>query len=252
MEELQIITICKKLLPRLKAIGYEKYDTKRNDSQSDNTRLNKQLIFPVKFGGDDRISEQELRQVFIEVFKEENTNLFYSIETPTQAKYYFGNDIVKIKIKENGQSALIDMCVFKKEGEIYNRILNIEFKHQNAAYKSIAKDILKLMHEKQNGLFITLLKNTNRGTLCNKAGTGILDKLHKSLKQFGNDWNGDKSIIIVIISLNQETMIYSKICKNNLGDLKAPIFTNSLSSGIGNITEVIDGNGWKKYNSLKS
>ncbi|MEA3505372.1 MAG: hypothetical protein U9R32_09310, partial [Bacteroidota bacterium] len=69
------------------------------------------------------------------------------------------------------------MCVFERNSNKYERILNIEFKHKNASIKKIGKDVLKLMQEKQNGVFIYLLENTNSGTLRNVSKTreGVFD-----------------------------------------------------------------------------
>ena len=145
---IDIIQISKKVLVRLTSIGYEK----------DCLISSGQLIFPSK-SDDKRISEQELRQLFIEEFKNEYEKLYFSIETPTLYKYSFTNDSNEIKVSEKGQSALLDLCIFEKGIDSYKRILNIEFKHKNATEANISKDVLKLMHEEQNGTFILLLKN---------------------------------------------------------------------------------------------
>ncbi|MBC7524677.1 MAG: hypothetical protein H7239_09590, partial [Flavobacterium sp.] len=154
--------------------------------------------------------EQELRQLFIEEFKKEHTDLYFSIETPTVYKYSFTNELMEICVSEKGQSALIDMCVLKKESETsnYTRLLNIEFKHKNATEANISKDILKLMHEEQNGAFVLLLKNTNTGTLTNSADHrfGVIDKVIDSIQHHyknKENWKGgnEKSVEVVILSL---------------------------------------------------
>ena len=197
------VQISKKVLERLTTMGYEK---KGQVSSG-------QLIFPSK-GDVKRISEQELRQLFIEEFKIKHEDLYFSIETPTVKKYSFTNGLKQIKIGDkanNGQSALLDMCVFEKEKEFYNRILNIEFKHKNATEVNISKDILKLIHEKENGAFILLLKNTNTGTLNNLAETrfGVIDKFITSIKYHLKEkveWIGGnkKHIELVILSLEEK------------------------------------------------
>jgi hypothetical protein len=264
MEEEKVIEICKQVLIRLSKMDYERKGGTATE----------QLIFPNKFPSKKkyqeilekvkkvpdnekeilekelfkyiRISEQELRQLFIEEFKkeypEELKKLYYSIETPTKAKYSFSKPDKKdddkitdiIKVNEDGQSALLDMCVFNKDKENtlkYNRILNIEFKHGNAPLEAIAKDVLKLMHEEQNGAFIFLLNNTNegnsKGTLHNENDTGVLDKLYQSFEAFKNNWNGNKSIQLIILSLEQKKddkgtpfLIDHTIKKDDLGKLK--------------------------------
>ena len=222
-----IVEIAKNVLERLTTIGYEK-----NGLVSSG-----QLIFPSK-SDVKRISEQELRQLFIEEFRAESNNLYYSIETPTVNRYSFTNKSKVIKVADDvdkGQSALIDMCVFEKKDEKseYTRHLNIEFKHKNATKDNITKDILKLMHEKESGAFIVLLKNTNTGTLNNLVETrfGVIDKLSQSFEYHKSNqvqWNGgdEKFIEIVILSLEEKEngkgqpfVFHSKISKIDLDSL---------------------------------
>ena len=230
------VEICKKVLVRLSAMDFEKADGSSSE----------QLIFPQKIQAKgtklkDRISEQELRLLFIEEFKKANEDLFYSIETPTKEKYSFGKSYSDIKISKSGQSASLDMCVFEKNSNKYERLLNIEFKHKNASIKKIGKDVLKLMHEKQNGAFIHLLNNTDRGTLCNAKETGVLNKLYKSFTDFKDYWdNENKFIQLIILSLKQETLIHRKIFKTDLDNLQEIFF---IDTTCGNITE-IKGNEW--------
>ena len=234
---IDVSEISRTVLKRLSKMDYEKAGGTSCE----------QLIFPQKVQAKgtklkDRISEQELRLLFIEEFKKANNDFFYSIETPTQNKYKFGKKYKDIKIDENGQSASLDMCVFKRTSNNYERILNIEFKHKNTGIKNIAKDILKLCSEEQDGAFIHLLDNTNRGTLCNKDKIGVFNKLYKSFNDFKGNWKNDKKYIhLIILSLKQEILIHRKITKADLGNLKEIFFINK---GCGNITE-IKGNGWK-------
>lgn len=218
-----------------------------------------QLIFPSKIDGTRRISEQELRQFFIEEFKEKHKNLYFSIETPTLNRYSFTNKDDTIKIAnyiDAGQSALIDLSIYDElqdSSNNYIRLLNIEFKHKNATEVNISKDILKLMHEEENGAFVLLLKNTNAGTLNNLAETrfGVIDKLITSLTNHNSNelhWKGNakKSIELIIISLEEKDVktalpfvYYCTIKKNDLDNLqdKAIIWRK----------EVLDGNCFKNY-----
>lgn len=235
-----VVEICKQVLERLSKMDYER----KGGSSVE------RLIFPNKFPSQKegktyteeellnytRISEQELRFLFVEEFlREPNNDYYYSVETPTKEKYKFGKTNDDIKINASGRSASIDMCIFKKCSENkYTRILNIEFKNQNASIKSISKDILKLMHERENGAFVLLLKNTDAGTLINlgKKRDGIIDKLIGSIKYHHNEkgiWNGDdkKFIELVVLSLeerdNKENgkpfIMYRKISINDLSTL---------------------------------
>lgn len=206
-----------------------------------------QLIFPMKIQAKgtkliDRISEQELRLLFIDEFKKFYPELFCSIETPTVEKYSFGDSYETIKATSEGQSASLDMCVFERVSNVYKRALNIEFKHNNSALKNIGKDVLKLLFEQQDGAFIQLLDNTDKGTPCNKNGTGVFNKLYKSFSDFQESWrNNDKTIHLIIISFNQKVIVNRQLHKSDLNNLKAIFF---IESGCGNIKE-INGNGWQ-------
>ena len=195
---IDIVQISKIVLTRLSTMDCEK----------DGGCSIEQLIFPRKIQANgakyiNRISEQELRFLFIKEFKKAYPELFYSIETPTVSKFKFGKVYDTIKFDEDGQSGSLDMCIFERNSNTYNRILNIEFKHKNGNIGKTGKDILKLIQEKQDGAFIHLLDNTNNGTLCNKGKTGVLNKLHKSFSDFQSNWNNiDKSVLMIIISLN--------------------------------------------------
>ncbi len=104
---INIARISKKVLTRLKQISVEKTVDKSVG----------QLIFPSR-NNVARISEQELRQVFIEMISEDAKEYYYSIETPTVNAYSFSNDEKDIRIGDdiiNGRSALIDLCIFEKE-----------------------------------------------------------------------------------------------------------------------------------------
>lgn len=234
---IDIVQICKMVLSRLSEMDFEK----------EGGTSSEQLIFPKKIQAKgtkekNRISEQELRFLFIEEFKKCNPELFYSIETPTVDKFEFGKSYETIKSDKDGQSASLDMCVFERVLGSYERVLNIEFKHKNAAIKKIGKDVLKLMQENQNGAFIHLLDNTNIGTFCNNRETGLFNKFYKSFSDFQSFWsNDDKCIQLIIISMKQEALIHRKIYKEDLKNLKDIFF---IESGCGNITE-IKGNGWQ-------
>lgn len=235
---LDVVQISKKVLARLRAMDYEK--TGGNSAE--------QLIFPKKIQKKgtkekDRISEQELRQLFIEEFKKANPGLFYSVETPTLEKFSLGKSYESIKSDIDGQSALLDMCIFERNSGKYNRILNIEFKHENRSVKRLGKDVIKLLHENQSGAFILMLDNSDKGTFCNSKETGVFNKLCKSFSDFRGNWNNDnKTIQLIIISLTQKTLIHRELNKQDLNHLKDIFF---IESECGNIEE-ISGNGWQK------
>ena len=241
-----IIEICKITLLRLKKMDYE---LQNMDSMSKNQNSKEKLIFPNKIESSGaknvkRISEQELRQIFIEEFNTPDNELYYSIETPTVQKYSFGKSFADIKVSNIGQSALIDMSIFEKDTSNYKRIYNIEFKHANCELKSIAKDIFKLIHEKEDGAFIILLDNTDNGTLRNDKETGVFDKLYESFNAYKDQWvQINKKIFIVILSLEQGIMIWQEIDKMKLLKIYDMFYKNIRCGDI----KMINNNGWDKY-----
>ena len=81
------------------------------------------IIFPLKRESKDkkeefRISEQELRFVFVEEFNKycsKNWDAYYSVETPTSKRYDFSNKEMPCKVDyPNGQSAMVDFSIFLK------------------------------------------------------------------------------------------------------------------------------------------
>jgi len=236
MRHINVVTLCEQVLIHICKMDFEQ----RKGYSSG------QLIFPMKIQAQgtkfkDRISEQELRLLFIEEFKNNYPHLFFSIETPTIFKHAFGKLYEDIKSDGNGQSASIDMCIFERVSDEYKRILNVEFKSKNPQIKHIAKDILKLMSEEHNGAFIHLLENTNDRTFCNSNETGIFNKYYKSFADFHLNWAKDKVIHLVIISLKQKKFIHREIRKEDLINLKSIFF---IGSTCGNIDKIIS-KGWK-------
>jgi hypothetical protein len=249
---MDILQICKDVLIRLTEMDYER------KGGSSNERLIFPNIFPSEKDGKifteeellkyTRISEQELRFLFVEQFlKDTDKDLFYSVETPTEKKYRFGKTNEDIPILDDtGRSASIDMCVFKRDSDNkYNRFLNIEFKKANASKKSISKDILKLLNENQNGAFILLLKNTDAGTLKSVFQKFSNSFETHSIKDNLSD-NRTTSIDIIILSLEEKRnnngtsfLIHRQINKDSI--LKN-IF--SFEESLTNINEVKK-NGWK-------
>jgi hypothetical protein len=134
------------------------------------------LIFPhystVYRDGETRISEQELRFVFIEQFNaycaENNLKLFYSVETPTEYKYTFTDKNNPHK-DEDGQSAMFDLCIHNEKLE---RIALIEFKALNPDKFCYKKDFCKLDSEKEGKpnletFFIMMVKKSDTRTYGN-------------------------------------------------------------------------------------
>lgn len=127
------------------------------------------LVFPHYSNGETRISEQELRFVFVEQFnkycEEEKLNLYYSVETPTELKYLF-KDKSKPRPDEKGQSAMVDLAIHNEKSE---RIALIEFKALNPDEFCYKKDFCKLTTEWEHNnslstFFVMILKSSDSGT----------------------------------------------------------------------------------------
>lgn len=109
-----------------------------------------QLIFPCYRDGNERRSEQELRQIFLRNVEEDKT-YFYSIETPTEYGYRFKDsknlEVDKNHKKGEHQAAWFDVSLYT-ENKIDSLASCIEFKHNNPdEKKGICKDFLKLAKE---------------------------------------------------------------------------------------------------------
>ena len=136
-----------------------------------------------------RISEQELRFVFVETFNEycdEKLNWFYSVETPTEDKYKFtenGKNLDKPKRGE-GQSANFDLTISNDKGEL---LALIEFKAKNTKPFSYAKDFCKLWNPKEGNsnvlrYFINVLDKADKDTSDNIQAK--LDKLRNNKEKY--------------------------------------------------------------------
>jgi len=127
------------------------------------------IIFPMKRTENVRVSEQELRFIFVEQLNKEireGWDVYYSVETPTLDKYKFKD--VDPCVDPNGQSASFDLVIHDKA---YHRIALIEFKANNADQHEHKKDFVKLDNPIEgNGIerfFIEIVKGTDNGTISN-------------------------------------------------------------------------------------
>lgn len=153
------------------------------------------LIFPrYRVSNELRISEQELRFIFIEVFnqycEENDIELLYSIETPSLDKYNFKNNP---QTSDNGQSAMFDLVIFDRS---FTRRVLIEFKANNADEKSHRKDIVKLINPQEGSedvlrCFIEVVENSNNRTI-----ESLISKFDKA-----------DSVIVKVYSLKKEAYI---------------------------------------------
>ena len=135
--------------------------------------ITSRLVFPL-FGAhrnyQNRVSEQELRFVFVETFNDfccrYGRKLFYSVETPTFDKYS-GYAKGKPKCDEMGRSAEFDLVIYD---ENYKRVCLIEFKANTPPKSEYDKDYKKLNNPKEGDenclrFFVEILKNYDKGTM---------------------------------------------------------------------------------------
>lgn len=119
-----------------------------------------------------RISEQELRFIFVEQLNkyadQNNIDIYYSVEAPTKNAYIFSsenNDAPKVD-NENGISARTDLVIYKKDGTSFTKIALIEFKALNPDIINYEKDFCKLNEEDcKSKYFIQIIKNYNARTI---------------------------------------------------------------------------------------
>lgn len=146
---------------------YAVYPKAGGESRAAN--IKSRIIFPPYSGskeeqdrGELRVSEQELRFTFVEKFAEycdkKGLDYLYSVEKPTNKKYFFsdGDTVRTLRAKgeeieipcmhNNGSSANIDLVIHGSNGE---RLCLIEFKANNPAPDEIGKDLVKLTNKEE-------------------------------------------------------------------------------------------------------
>lgn len=170
----------------------EVYRTQKENQKIVTNNNSSRIIFPLKRESKDnkeefRISEQELRFVFVEEFNKycsENWNAYYSVETPTSKRYDFSNKENPCKVDyPKGQSAMVDFSIFLKEQDKLTRVALIEFKALNPDKQSYMKDYVKLLNEDQKFVyFIMIVKSAN-----DRTSKSIDEKIKASYANAGLD-----------------------------------------------------------------
>lgn len=117
--------------------------------------LGPRLVFPLTRGNEVRISEQESKIIYCSVLN--NTNYYYSVETPTLEGFSFSGN------KE--LSARSDISLYTIDNERLSKQVNVELKSGNPEIKSISKDIEKLIREKLLGNWVHTLESVRSNTL---------------------------------------------------------------------------------------
>lgn len=123
--------ICKTFKAVQDAYNYQK---ESNPKLGDPNRLKlSQVVFPQKRDKSTRISEQELRSIFVEQLNKkihEGWDVYYSVETPTFGAYKGFRRGETPRQDESGRSGEFDLVIFNNQLE---RIALIEFKANNAS-----------------------------------------------------------------------------------------------------------------------
>lgn len=173
---------------------------------------NSRLIFPRKgwgiYKGEEhkeneneeveiRVSEQELRFVFVEKFIKrcgDDFPYYFAVETPTDKRYVFstGDETPRLAVRgipnskgqQEGTSGNFDITIHDNTGK---RVCWIEFKAGMPDQEEFSKDFLKLKEEAGGmGYFVHLLKAADRGTLKSLLINDGLKYKKPKLKERGN------------------------------------------------------------------
>ncbi len=172
------------------------YNNSLHKEKTDIVVSGSRLVFP-KYSSSNqsnpdklRVSEQELRFTFVELFsrkcEQQKTDYHYSVETPTEKKYVFSEKVYSGKClprvaeqEEKGESARFDLTIYDSN---FNAICHIEFKNNDGNYANYEKDFLKLSTEGADMLcyFIDLIESSDSGTIKK----GIKPRLQKVSPQY--------------------------------------------------------------------
>lgn len=195
----------------LNSVIKKTFDILRSHSQKGASRL----VFPDYTLGGMRVSEQELRFVFVEQIQEllKEYNYFYSVETPTIDKYKFTEQGKNIPCKSGeGQSANFDLTIKDRDKK---NIAIIEFKANTASEHAYAKDLCKLWNTNEEGdyrYFICLFKKMDKKTL------ETFESKLESKDWYDNKdkFESDNKIHVIAQSLSFDDAKYDKvICIKN-------------------------------------
>lgn len=182
--------------------------------------------------GETRISEQEIKQLFIQTLIEDQNDFYFSVETPTGNRYGdFSSDNPKVycdKNEENGRSACLDLCIHdlnkdKSNKKKFIRKHLIEFKANNPDEKDIKKDFLKLFLEEQeqeqlDNYFIHILDSATNNTIksikrkyynswyyCTNNSCDECSKYNSCAYSTWTEIKAKNTIIVYLLIINNKT-----------------------------------------------
>ena len=208
------------------------------DGESHTANSKSRIIFP-PYGGEEngelRVSEQELRFTFVEEFREycndKKLNYLYSVETPTNKKYFFsdGETVKKIRkkggkieipcIHNDGSSANIDFVIYDENRQ---RLCLIEFKANNPTSDEIEKDLVKLTNREEYDkvakkpiprYFIGMVKSSQPG----ETRKNILEKIYNIKKKTKDELNSE-TVHIIFYNIDKNEVLFTeefKFANNN-------------------------------------
>lgn len=156
-----------RIIDRTFTVIQDVYNKQKEVGGVPNIKPLSRILFPQKRKEPVRVSEQELRFIFVEQLNieiQQGWDVYYSIETPTLGKYDFRNN--GAIISEDGQSASFDLVIHDKN---YQRIALIEFKAKNAGSHEHLKDFVKLTNPDEGSniccYFIEIIEGYDKGTI---------------------------------------------------------------------------------------
>lgn len=224
--------------------AYKWQKEKRDNSESAAGSSKSLIVFPKYKDTNDtnnkkyktRVSEQELRFIFVETFNNHfnnNRNKFYSVETPTNKSYVFNEDNGGPKVDSGGVSARIDLVIMTKGTGEFKRVALIEFKAHNPDVNDYRKDICKLINEEWEDnpdclkYFIQII-NVNKEQ---KTWNNIKNKKITAIDALREEDKGDKekekrkkdikySIEYRCFNLNSKNIMYGVIKNDKLEIVK--------------------------------
>ena len=166
---------------------------RKNDSGS-------RIVFPTYRDSNHRVSEQELRFVFVEqvqgLLKE--YDYYYSVETPTKDIYRFSQDkkYISPRIDESGKSASFDLSIVDKSN---NTIAIIEFKAKNSDPHEYAKDLCKLWNPNEKSRYKYLLNLFEK--IDPRTKKHFFDKFDPSQNKWLEAKTSEEKVVVIAQSL---------------------------------------------------
>ena len=160
------------------------------------------LVFATYSNDNRRVSEQELRFVFVEQLQQilKDYDLYYSVETPTKSRYLFsekGKKNVEPCISDRGKSASFDLTIKDSNG---NNVAILEFKAKNAHPREYAKDICKLWNPEEKAKYKYLINLFEK--IEQKTKESFLGKLNPTKSnEFLSLKTSSEQIIVIAQSL---------------------------------------------------